>query len=622
MSLRENIYQIKEEVTLALFNNSTSKKSKEFSEKLEILKEDDDEYGINSKIDELVTEISHLNKLDEINTVFNNFIRDENNELSLNYDDITIINSENANFKFLQTYINEILNTKKDVFEFLKDSINSKITFVYTKTGNLQKGNPKKNEPQNIFTQLRRHFKTNQHTPVITISTEDLINISEQNSEKYEYFTKFKIDRRFRFLDSSIWNYYLPLNDNFENRLGEILEEIEKNYKNELYNTAAAKEFIELHYRIAKNSYLINTEAHGDYVAPFVFHSESKMKQMADEKLQKLKDRVKDYKGKIIWNILFIDDYSENNLRGATGKNKTKTDIVKNILKKDGLIKDSEKHDECRFEINFGTTPGKNVLGFVKDSIIEGQTQTEKKVYDILFLDYLLGTKENTSEREYGYEFFTKKYKELAGYKRPLGKFWIFPVTVFTSAMFDRLREQGVSRLDDDWFIASGADPVNTPELFKYNFYSLLEQQLSKAIFTKEDILKFLKQNPLIDAKTEKKDEEVRLWAKQVFGSFIHKFGKREILETDADKGSEFANTVLKYLHETQKNDFRFYDHIRQLLYLLAYGTGFHATQMWELVNFVDYEIFINSENNDEKLKETFRDLIPKYITNLSKFNS
>jgi hypothetical protein len=595
-----------------------------------------------------------------------------------------------------------------DIKIFLEEKnklINFPVNIVYTSTGNLQK-----DKSDNVFTKLHNYFETLKkaekekkekdenyqmkfvYTPVIIISTENLINISDPESDNFENFQKLNIDRRFKFIDGSIWNYYLPINNEFDTNFSNISAKIEANYKNELYKTAFAKEFIELQYRLVVNSYLTDAEAHSTFISPFVFHSESKLKKMADEKFKELITRLEGYQQKITWNVLFVDDYSEIALRGVSNNKYTKTCLVNNILKDDKSIREKE-NENYPFEIKFQTTPQRNVLNFTKKKIIEGQkSEKDKIVYDIIFLDYLLGEKDD-NKREYGYEFFSEynesyvilnedienelfkcgipkdiienlkeldnknfeqpwssndysklekelkkildkyydKFKDivirlidntLSSYKCPFGKFWIFPITVFTNALLDRLREQGISRLDDDWFIADGADPVNTPELFRYNFYNLLEQQISDAIFTKNDIIKFLIQNNLIENKTETKDEELRLWAKQFFGAFIHKFGKREILETDSIKGSEFASSILKYLHDTQKGDYRFYDHIRQLLYLLAYGTGFNATQMWELLNFIDYELFVISGCKNENLKETFRDLIPKYITNLSQLNS
>lgn len=455
--------------------------------------------------------------------------------------------------------------------------------------------------------------------PIITLGMWDLMS---ENKDK-NLFNLINIDRKYNFLDSSIWQYYVSLENTTEQKengkfktftenLTNVLTEIAENYELGLYSTNVAREFIEFQTRLMSNSNLIDIDGHANYIAPFIFHSEKKMKILAINELNKLKEKTE---LGIRWNLLLIDDFSEIMLKGSSKEKLTKKYIINYFLEND--FPDGNKDDNKNNLIKLDTV--QNI-----DKAIE---RIKNKTYDIILLDYLLGVNEEKKRREYGYEFLKHiedKKSSLKKYKGPLTRFWIFPVSVFSNAMLDRLREQGLNHINQNFFISRGGDPINTPHLYRYNLYKFLNLQIEQTLYTKKSIVEFLSENEIIGTKSSKIDDEVRLWAKRVFGSFIFKFGKREVLEIDKASGSEFAKSVLQFLNDKHKTDYRFYDHVRQLLYLLAYGTGFHVSQMWELSNFVEYEIFERCDNikDVENLKKSFREYIPKYITRLSRLNS
>ena len=455
--------------------------------------------------------------------------------------------------------------------------------------------------------------------PIVTIGMWDLMSEKKDN----ELINIINIDRKYNFLGSSIWQYYVSLErtahptekdkfDYFTDNLKNILKEIKENYNLGLYSTNVAREFIEFQTRLMSNSNLINIDGHANHIAPFIFHSEKKMKNFAKDELRKLKEKTD---LGIKWNLLLIDDFAINTLKGSSNNKLTKKYIINYFLEND--FPNGNKDDNKKKYIK---------LNIVK-SIDEAVEKIKNKTYDIILLDYLLGINKDKTGREYGYEFLKHiedTQSDFKKHKGPLTRFWIFPVSVFSNAMLDRLREQGLSHINQNFYISRGGDPINTPHLYRYNLYKFLNLQLEQTLYTKESIIDFLSENEIIGTESSKIDDEVRLWAKRVFGAFIFKFGKREVLETDKATGSEFAKSVLKFLNDNPKLDYRFYDQVRQLLYLLAYGTGFHVSQMWELSNFVEYEIFerYENENKVKNLKKSFREYIPQYITSLSRLNS
>lgn len=511
----------------------------------------------------------------------------------------------------LKTYI---LQTNSNLAENNDKEIDLRIIFLRMK--DIQKKEIYASEKRgDLFGHLS---KLEPFCPTICIALENIMYRKENDFPelKKRVHVALNFARQMRFLDSSIWNYYIPFDNNFTTEFEQVITEIKANYEINLYNTIVAREFLEFQNRLLANSYLKNIgEGHASQISPFKFHSERNMKRIADKKLEKLRTVTQE---KIEWNFLLLDDYAKKELRVIKGEAKNKLEIIKkHIQKKEG-----------KSQLSFDAT----------ETVSEAVEMLNTKIYDVILLDYLLGESEgrhSSMKRAYGHELLLKilhprndDEKKLMPNRGPLEKYWIFPVSVFSSAMFDRLREKGIQYFSDNWILARGADPINTPHLFRYYLFSLLENQLSQVLFTIKDIIKFLKQNPVIRVGEKKdeqrKDDEIRLWAKSVFGAFIHRFGKREVIELDKDRNSVFADSVYKYLHDNPGMEFRFYDHVRQLLYLLAYGSGFHATQMWELSNFVEYEIFENNPDKeyDEPFIKTFKHYIPNYITNLTELNS
>lgn len=157
-----------------------------------------------------------------------------------------------------------------------------------------------------------------------------------------EKVTEFLVPKRFKkIIDSSIWNYYVPLEVFKENDQGnpiwvysdnyslfiKALKEIALNEGLHLYDLIICREYADLHARILEQSFL---EGSHKVVSPFLFHSENEMKEKLrkivfekkkDEKQNVLED-LKKYK----WRFLLLDDKSVNRI---TGVNDQKVDICK-----------------------------------------------------------------------------------------------------------------------------------------------------------------------------------------------------------------------------------------------------------------------------------------------------
>lgn len=180
--------------------------------------------------------------------------------------------------------------------------------------------------------------------PTIHLTMFDVFAGSNQKG-KEENVISTLVQRYKKVVDSSIWNYYVPIeinNSEFDyQHFNQALCEIGHNYDEGRYSLSITLEYADLHARLLEQSYL---KGGHKGVSPFLFHSEKEMKN----KLQNLclneesndkeenkcdtkivKDEVKKYK----WRFLLLDDKSVDQMSGISGqKDKCKVQIIKDNL--------------------------------------------------------------------------------------------------------------------------------------------------------------------------------------------------------------------------------------------------------------------------------------------------
>lgn len=233
------------------------------------------------------------------------------------------------------------------------------------------------------------------------------------------------IPRFFSILDSSIWNFLVPLGDycNSENSFNYVwldafkkaLESISANYQRCVYSLEIASEYADLNARLTGESFL--NGAHSVKVSPFIFHSESEIRQLihkefetplggslSESSLQRIK--------KHNWRILLVDDKSEDLLTGINGvTGVTKLSIIKSLLEQqfNGMGIESNKFDKAYSNCNEENNPKNNtILVEYAENVKDAENALRSKKYDIILLDYLL---EKDRKVEYGYQLLEKIYE-------------------------------------------------------------------------------------------------------------------------------------------------------------------------------------------------------------------
>ena len=466
------------------------------------------------------------------------------------------------------------------------------------------------------FTTFKKIIKINKYNsaqhytpkPILTI----ILDEEEVSSTQQE---------RLKFLDSSIWYRSLNYSDkDFKSQLTAILAETLQYFDWKLYQSNVAREYCELYTRLFKEDYIIEIGGHGSNVTPFSPHSETEMKEKADEILKRLEEKD------IIWDFLLIDDYVNSKLAvGKEGVDKTyikknKTEIIESHIgnKLSNSIEIKEQIEE-----------GIAILRKKQFNTKKNESGENKK-FDVILLDYLFS---NSKPTKYGTELLEKITKDIdfSYGKGPFNRYWFFPVSVFSDAFLSDLQAKGLSYINEHWYLSRGADPVNTPQLFRYQLYYFLEQQVKTVDLESIEIFRFFLEKPIVLSQIagNKYRYNVDEWAKKVFGIFIQRYSNMEYLRDlePIKSKSAFIKSISDYLTKHRAKETYIIEHIRRLLYLLAYEVG-HEWQIMsaelQLIQDKAYELYDKYKNetseNKKQMKNVLEQLnrIGRYINDLS----
>jgi CheY-like chemotaxis protein len=336
-------------------------------------------------------------------------------------------------------------------------------------------------------------------------------------------------DRKINYIDSSIWLRYAT-----RATLENVKMEIYDYHKRGLYHNPKAKESRELNARLVKSSYLVDydNKGHNNYVSPFLFHSESKMKTAADEIINRLNGKR--------WRFLLVDDEAiidpEKESDMSKRENNSRCKIIKDVLsvncKFECKCKCSQSHN-CPDKVKSHTGKGNICIEMVcvksVDEAIAKLASPEE--YDIVLMDYLLGDNKDTTGREYSDEILkrikavfetatedtqiekgtqiewikayvdyenlqstlqnemdakikkeTIRSKILEHIKGVNGRFWFFFISAYNVAVHERLLTEQMLHNTEYWHIEEGASPITTPHLFRYLLFSLMKRQIEAII--------------------------------------------------------------------------------------------------------------------------------------------
>lgn len=324
---------------------------------------------------------------------------------------------------------------QKCIVDFIKNynssnsfSFNGDFSFsfyiVYHSVRNLYSGNDYR------FGQDYLNNENKEKLPIIHLTLFDIFeppSFSVDNkSVKLPEVKRYK-----KIIDSSIWNYYVPLyaTDSMKNcatkinykRFHHVLQEVAGNTAKGLYNLSVADEYADLNARLLEQSYLKGSHK---AISPFIFHSENELRALIREEFKERVEfenestisQIKNHK----WRILLVDDKADSgmsNNKKMSSKDErydiyglplnSKLSIIISLL--DNLFVDSNH------TISYGesVSNSQNVLFSIEyaKNVSDAQERIRAKKYDLILLDYLLD--QDMYNLKYGYELLEEIYKEV-----------------------------------------------------------------------------------------------------------------------------------------------------------------------------------------------------------------
>ena len=476
-----------------------------------------------------------------------------------------------------------------------------------------------------------------QYVPIIHLCNSDqFVNTLYGISSVPYYFP-----RSFMIMDSSIWNYLVPLtaipyfkelaiNPNklsgvehelnasieieyylFENFL-RVIGSIYQNYESNLYNLTVAKEYADLSARVVKQSYLSGTHAVG--VSPYIFHSEHATAQLIRREFFD-NSRLEIIKKNNKWRFLLVDDKSQE----------FKLSIIEKDLKKIFNVvsckfgESSPCYDDCDIVIEY------------VEKLEDAEKALKQKRYDIVLLDYFLKQPEGF---HYGYELLEDVYRdqkehendeEHLEYKmaphRHLRLYCMF-ISAYSSAVHDRLLAEGLNQSEKYWYISLGACPTNTPQLFLYNLIKLMEKRLEDSHMNRLSIDSIMDDLNLIFGEEGKERTNA---SKQYYKIQSYQYYFRSLLKdydiTVGNKNNLFKtdkSVLITHFLNDRINMGGLLEHLAHLVHLTGFGTIRQWPEMWEEYLYVKVQLESLTKVKDEKQKcKKLCRHIENYIKNL-----
>ena len=447
-------------------------------------------------------------------------------------------------------------------------------------------------------------------------------------SEKHNKATLTNEDPRALFFDSCIWHRHVcrAPRESFEKRLINRVKTIISYADKGLYSTVVAEEYLEFHCRRMLASYVKSSHrikaGHQKRVTPFRFHSETYMKHMAD---QLLKGEL----GPYTWGCLLIDDYANRSLRPIREetpplKTPNKIKLILNLINQRPKFK-KKKQPVIEF-LNKKSTTSIPEDGFISQGIREIAADTRP---DIIILDYFFGIEEKNPYEQYGYELIRRlrtpekmNQQGLTAENLAFGKFWIFLASAFEHAFRSHLRTLGESTDGYNINILDGADPVNSPELFRYMFYKgLLVQKETVGIQLAPVIRNILTRL----GKTRKEQIENISELRILVEEHYHHITENIVLirKLNGARGkSRLADSYLSIVDKAMVLE-NVCMHVQRLAFLIAYKTRDSWPEMWmefQMLKGIIENIAIENKLGGIRLQKQFSEgkellqLTEKYI--------
>ena len=443
-----------------------------------------------------------------------------------------------------------------------------------------------------------------------------IVHVAPKNILNDETSSISRVDWRSRSItDSSIWNYFLSLETPERFRI--ILEEIFRNYQKQYYSLDVTHEFANLSARQIKEDYL-EGGGHKDGVVPFVFHSETQMREnilrLIDSKApSQLRDCKNSLFNNLKWRFLLVDDKIgelDNQKSFMTpSKSIAKPEIIKDRLEMLGFKVEVRKYTGETVDSFPVVSDDVDILLVCVKDVETAQQLMFRMEFDIVLLDYLL-------DGAYGHELLSwlekdvkinseddSKYsigaRSVADKVKvgPNGRFFFMFISAFSVAVSERLRHSGLLRSRSRWHIGEGACPTNTPYLFLYQLIMLMRKRLidsgiadiSKDTEVKEILSRIYDRKSKVKREADKRFKEILVLLYKYKSILMDVSVSDDAGNAFESEGSVLCTTFI--MSEGKQRVGSLLEHAVHLVYLTAFGTVRQWPEIWEESRYVATQI-------------------------------
>ncbi len=316
------------------------------------------------------------------------------------------------------------------------------------------------------------------------------------------------------FLDSSIWHRYIPL-DRLTSRF-EVFSDVLRWHRWKLYSRRVALEYLDYAIRELGSQHLVDMSDHWRHVSLHSFHSESEATRVADDEMTELRSLTSSQplsgsnaKGEsdicLPWRLLILDDYAGSPLAGLEDSAGLRPPPTHATCRRTGYA--PSKGFLVYYALNGKCEPERESIGTTfpctecpdftcVSSLVEAKRllSSPARMHDMILVDYLLAVEsvDGASQRQKGTSLISWLNRsgsdEGSGRdgdlnpdrnRGPAGAYWCFPMSAFPGVFATEMSKGGIETVGEGCFVSAGADPVCTPELFRWQLLRFMRRQLS-----------------------------------------------------------------------------------------------------------------------------------------------
>lgn len=352
----------------------------------------------------------------------------------------------------------------------------------------------------------KKNFKSTVKIPQIFIGFDSIKDLFSGKENYAQIFYK-----KIRELDNNIWGFYIQIIsiEEFYLTIRQVFKKILRNHELQLYHTTVADEYLD----IFKKTVAINSlsKGHANQVIPYIYASESDKEEKANELITELSESLPldNKSNRLTVKVLMLDDFAHINLR----TNKKGFKFIEDKKIGPQILKSTNEMGKSKILIKLWesfcaqTKPNLpiDLNIYTCDSVDfwaennSAENDAKDLYFDIILLDYNFNSTKNgidfirnlKSDEQKNQNIIRTKKITTSSNKEPQNEYYklfgpfqqcyIMPISSFSNAFGDDMRNNGIEFTDRNYRLFHGADLVTTPYAFLFCFLTVINT-ISKSV--------------------------------------------------------------------------------------------------------------------------------------------